>query len=168
MTSRIHRLTLEMLAWEAGNPHRTQHLLKVWSFARTIALEEGLDPDLTELIEAAALVHDIGIRPALEKHGSSAGPLQEKEGIEPARALLTKLGFAPEVSGRVARLVGVHHTLEPVLGIDHQILLEADFLVNLHEGGQSPEAIASVLEKVFKTTAGRRILCQMFELSGIS
>ena len=168
MTDKLHRLTLSMLAWEAGNPHRSQHLLKVWAFVRTLALEEGLDPELTALIEAAALVHDIGIRPALEKHGSSAGPLQEKEGIEPARALLLSLGFAPETAERVACLVGVHHTLEPVLGVDHQILLEADYLVNLHEGGQSPEAVASVLEKVFKTDTGRRLLCQMFELSGNS
>jgi hypothetical protein len=162
MTHKLHHLMLEMLAWEAGNPHRSQHLLKVWAFARAIAREEALEENLISRIEAAALVHDIGIRPALEKHGSSAGPLQEKEGIAPARALLTRLGFAPEEAERVAALVGCHHTTDPVIGIDHQILLEADFLVNLHEGQASEQAIASVRESVFKTASGIKLLDQMF------
>ena len=162
MTNKLHHLMLEMLAWETGEPHRSQHLLKVWAFAQAIAREEALEENLISRIEAAALVHDIGIRPALEKYGSSAGPLQEKEGIAPARALLTRLGFAPEEAERVAALVGCHHTTDPVIGIDHQILLEADFLVNLHEGQTSEQAIASVRDSVFKTASGIKLLDQMF------
>ena len=159
---------LEMLAWEAGNPHRSQHLLKVHAFARAIALEEGLAPELTGRIEAAALVHDIGIRPALEKYGSSAGPLQEAEGMEPARQLLTRMGFAPETVERIVFLVGHHHSYPAIDGIDFQILVEADFLVNLHEGSSSPEACRQSLETIFKTDAGSRLLCQMFGLFGNS
>ena len=166
--TQLDRLAMAMMDFDRGSAQRIQHFLKVHHFAALIAAGEAVDSSTRIVLEAAAYTHDIGIRPALEKHGSSAGPLQEKEGIEPARALLLSLGFAPETAERVACLVGVHHTVEPVLGVDHQILLEADYLVNLHEGGQSPEAVASVLEKVFKTDTGRRLLCQMFGLSGNS
>jgi HD superfamily phosphodiesterase len=38
------------------------HLLKVYGFAKTIGEREGLDADTQEILEIAALTHDIGIR----------------------------------------------------------------------------------------------------------
>jgi hypothetical protein len=42
---------------------------------------------------------------------------------------------------RVAFLVGHHHTFTGVDGIDWQILLEADYLVNASESGTAVECI---------------------------
>ncbi len=70
----------EMIAWEAGEPKRINHFLKVYGFAKAIASREQLSSATMNLVETAAILHDIGIRPALEKHGSSAGALQEEEG----------------------------------------------------------------------------------------
>ena len=61
-------------------PGRIQHFLKVHSFAKTIAVSEHLDEKTLFITEAAAIVHDIGIRLCLEKYGDGNGKLQEKEG----------------------------------------------------------------------------------------
>lgn len=65
-----------MTAFYRGDPARIQHFVKVHSFAAYIGRQEGLSDALQAVLEAAALVHDIGIRPAEEKYGSCAGPLQ--------------------------------------------------------------------------------------------
>jgi len=158
----LNRLYEEMVSYEAGCPKRIQHFVKVHSFARHIGLMEGLDEHMQLITEAAALVHDIGIKPALEKYGSDAGPLQEKEGIEPAREMLLKVGFAREDADRAAFLVGHHHTFSGIDGIDYQILVEADFLVNIFEGGTKKEAIEQVKENIFRTQTGTKLLCDLF------
>ena len=61
-----------------------------------------------------------------------------------------------------AYLVGKHHTVLGVDGIDWQILLEADFLVNADEGGASREAIEEMLQNVYKTGAGKKLLTSVY------
>ena len=160
----LEKLAEAMVEYERGCPRRIQHFIKVHGFARWIGEAEGLEPRLLLTLEAAALVHDIGIKPALEKYGSSAGPLQEKEGVGPARALLTAAGFDEALTARVCRLVSRHHTYEGVDGPDWQILLEADYLVNAFEGTQSREAILAARSRFFRTAAGKRMLTAMFDL----
>lgn len=154
----------EMIRYEAGVPGRIQHLLKVHAFSKLIGEEEGLDEETLATLEAASIVHDIGIKPALEKYGSSAGPYQEKEGAPVAHEMLTRLGYDEKRAERVAFLVGHHHTYTAIDGPDYQILVEADFLVNLYENGDSKEEALSVREKIFKTEAGKKILNNMFEI----
>ena len=67
MQDKLASLTREMIHYEAACPQRTQHFLKVWAFARSIAQSEAIDADLQILLEAAALTHDIGIAPSLKK-----------------------------------------------------------------------------------------------------
>lgn len=55
-------------------------------------------------------------------------------------------------------LVSHHHTYKNVDGLDYQILLEADFLVNAEESGYKYSAIASAKKYIFKTTTGIRLL----------
>ena len=160
----LNSLYREMINYEAGCPARAQHLVKVHSFARHIALMEGVDEHTRFVIEAAALVHDIGIKPALEKHGSSAGPLQEKEGAPIARNLLLRLGFDSADADRVAFLVGHHHTYDAIDGPDYQILVEADFLVNYYENSMDKEHIAESVARIFRTKTGTEMARMMFAL----
>lgn len=85
------------------------------------------------ILEAAAYVHDIGIKVAEEKYGRCTGKLQEQEGPAVAREMLEKLGFEEKVPERVCYLVGHHHTYTDMDEMDYQILVEADFLVNLYK-----------------------------------
>ena len=161
----MESLAREMTAYYAGDPRRIQHLIKVHSFARWIALEEGLDEPARFGLEAAALVHDIGIKAAEEKYGSCNGKLQEQEGPALAEVLLTRLGFARPDVQRVAYLVGRHHTYKDVDGMDCQILLEADLLVNIYEDALTPASVQAAVKNVFRTSTGLWICKTMFGLS---
>ena len=166
MEQKISRLMAAMMEYEAGCPARAQHLLKVYGFARHIAVLEGMAEETRQTLEAAALVHDIGIKPSLEKYGSSAGEYQEKEGPEAARPMLEKLGFPQEMRERVCWLVGHHHTYHDIDGADYQILVEADFLVNLYEGNAGEREIRAAREKIFRTGAGTKMLDNLFLNAG--
>lgn len=52
--------------------------MKVHGFAALIGREEGLSPEEQFLLEAAAYVHDIGIRPAEEKYGACGGSFRSR------------------------------------------------------------------------------------------
>ncbi len=161
---KLQQLYIEMAAYYQGQPKRIQHYVKVESFARWIGEQEGLSQEELELLLAAALVHDIGIRPAEEKFGRSDGKLQEQEGPHESEKLLKRLGFPEEVVERICYLVGHHHTYTDIQGMDYQILVEADFLVNFFENGQSRESIAACVQKIFRTDAGKELARRMYQL----
>lgn len=158
----LQGLMLKMIEFDVGDAERIQHFVKVASFARTIGRGEGVDDVTLLTLEAAAIVHDIGIHPSEEKYGDSSGKHQEELGPEPARKMLAEVGFDPACCERVAYLVGHHHTYKNIDGIDYQALVEADFLVNLFEEGASAKAVRTVGEKVFRTATGKHLLATMF------
>ncbi|MDR2387690.1 MAG: HD domain-containing protein [Deltaproteobacteria bacterium] len=161
--SKQAELILAMTEHERQVPGRVGHFLKVHGHAKAIGEAEGLSEKALLTLELAALVHDIGIKPSLEKYGNSGGKNQEREGGPLARALLEKLGFSEEIVSRVVFLVEHHHSYEGVDGPDYQILLEADFLVNMLEEGMSQSAIRSAYGQVFKTKTGKKF-CQLMYL----
>ncbi|MDD2579387.1 MAG: HD domain-containing protein [Clostridia bacterium] len=163
--SDITRVAQAMIHHEEDQRDRIAHFLKVTAYARLIALRETDDPALQELIELAALTHDIGIRPSLEKYNSAAGPWQEKEGPPLAQAMLSELGLPQDRISRICWLIGHHHTLNPIDGLDHQILIEADFLVNSDEGGLPLSAITSFRDAYFRTATGISLLNHLFKLN---
>lgn len=160
----ISSLILKMTEFFADDPKRIQHFIKVHSFARVIGRAEGLDIKTMYCLDVAAVVHDIGIKPAEEKYGKGhcGGKLQEDLGPAPAREMLAELDFDEDIIDRVCFLIAHHHTYEGVEGLDWQILLEADFLVNAFEDSLSKESIAKFRDKVFKTKTGIKLLNDMF------
>ena len=58
-------------------------------------------------------------------------------------------------------LIAHHHTYTNMDGLDYQILVEADFLVNLYEMGNTPTE--HLRETIFRTAAGRRPLDTMYQ-----
>lgn len=164
---RLHVLKGKMIKYYEGDPLRSHHFLKVHSFAKWIGEEEGLDAQTQELLEAAAFVHDIGIKIAEEKYGSDAGPLQEKEGPAAAEAILKECGYSGAFVERICYLVGHHHTYTNMDGKDYQILVEADFLVNLYEGGESRAAIENAYHNIFRTEAGKLMCREVYKLEEV-
>ena len=79
-----------MISLFAGDPRRIQHFTKVHSYAALIGKMEQLPETEQGILELAALVHDIGIKPGEEKFGRSDGKIQEQEGPAVARELLDK------------------------------------------------------------------------------
>lgn len=155
-------LFLRMIAYFSGDPKRIQHFMKVHSFAKLIGTKEGMDETSLFILEAAAYTHDIGIRPAEEKYGRCDGSLQEQEGPIVAQKLLSDLGVENYMVDRICYLIGHHHTYTNVEGLDYQILIEADFLVNLYEDEEDSRTIRKVYDRIFKTKTGKEIFRQMF------
>ncbi len=155
-----------MLEYFSGDPRRCQHLIKVASLAREIALLENLDAQTVELVEAAGLIHDCGIKIGEAKYGAGkcTGKIQEQEGPAVAQKILAELGYDAAVVERICYLVGHHHTYNNIDGRDYQILVEADFLVNFYEDGLSKNAIAHTVEKIFRTDSGKLLAQAMFGL----
>ncbi len=158
----INKLHLAMIDLYSGDPKRIQHFCKVHSYAKLIAEAEKVDGKTLFIIETAALTHDIGIHICEEKYGNCGGKLQEKEGPAVAKNLLEKLGFDDKVSERVQFLIAHHHTYDNIDKIDWQILVEADFLVNMYEDGISKSAVQNAYNKIFKTAGGKKICKNMF------
>lgn len=164
----LHTLMLKIIEFDAGDPRRIQHFIKVASLARIIGEGEKLDSKTLFTLVAAAIVHDIGIHPAEQKHdGRCDGKLQEQEGPAPARKMLESLDFASDIVDRVAYLVGHHHTYSNIEGADYQILVEADFLVNLFEDDESERTVRTVRKKIFRTDTGTLLLDRMFGLENV-
>ncbi len=155
-------LIMAMCRYEAGCPERVQHFLKVYAFCQVIGRQEGIPAPVQQILETAAIVHDIGIRPSLKKYGSSAGAYQQIEGPAEAKKMLEELHYPAQMIERVSYLVGHHHTYQDIRGLDYQILVEADFLVNMFEEHMDAEQIRGVREKIFRTRTGKDLLDQMF------
>ena len=160
----INKLHLVMIQLYRGDAKRIQHFCKVHSYAKLIAETEQVDEKCLFMLEAAALTHDIGIHLCEEKYGNCNGKLQEKEGPALAAKLLKELGFDGEVSERVQYLIAHHHTYDNIDGIDYQILVEADFIVNIMEDGLSKEAAMKAYHSIFKTECGKKICREMFDI----
>lgn len=158
----LNKLHYEMIKLYNGDAKRIQHFCKVHSYAKLIAEMENVDEHTLFIIEVAALTHDIGIHLCEEKYGNCNGKLQEKEGPALAEKLLAKLGFMKDVAERVMYLIAHHHTYDDINGIDYQILVEADFLVNMYEDGLSKDVVEHAYNKIFKTDSGMKICAEMF------
>lgn len=158
----LNKLHIAMIELYSGDAKRIQHFCKVHSYARLIAKMEHVDNKTLFVIETAALTHDIGIHICEEKYGECSGKLQEKEGPSLAGELLHKLGFEPEISERVQYLIAHHHTYNNIDGIDYQILIEADFLVNMYEDNVSKEAVLKYYDNIFRTEYGKQLCRDMY------
>ncbi len=161
--NKIQELALAMIGYDNGDPKRIQHSTKVHAYASLIGIGEGLDDETQFILESAALVHDIGIRASEKKYGHQNGKLQEMEGPAVARSLLSRLGgYSDGQMDRICWLIAHHHTYHASEDIDYQILIEADFLVNLYEDNEPADAILKIRKDIFRTKSGLKILDDMF------
>ncbi|MDY0235450.1 MAG: HD domain-containing protein [Gudongella sp.] len=159
---KMGQIIQEMIHYESGVPNRINHFLKVYGFAKAIAEQEGVDSKTQHILEVTAVMHDIGIRISIEKYNSSLGHYQEIEGPPKAREILESYGFDNRFIDRVCFLIAHHHSYDNIEGIDYQILVEVDFLVNIYENKMEKDQINAIKSKIFKTKTGQDYLERMF------
>lgn len=111
---------------------RITHALEVLKQAERIA-DDVPDCD-REIVIAAALLHDVGIKPSEALLGYNNGKTQEQYGPPVAADLLAAIGFPPEKTARVCEIVGNHHSRSRYDYVELKILKEADRIVNKQEG----------------------------------
>lgn len=159
------KLIAAMTEYDKGDAMRIQHFMKVHDYAVTIATLEGVGENLMSILESAAILHDIGIHISEEKYGSSNGKYQEKEGPAEASKLLSSLGgYSDEQIERICYLIAHHHTYNDIDGLDYQILVESDFLVNIYEDNLSHKAILAIRNNIFRTKSGLYLLDNMYNI----
>jgi hypothetical protein len=152
----------QMIRYFGNDIRRINHALKVYGFASAVCRSEMQSPETVSVIEMAALLHDIGIPVSEKKYNSCAGKYQELEGPPIAFEILTSLNIPPELVDRICFLIGHHHTYSKIDGPDFQILVEADFLVNIHEDNMNGKMIESIRTKYFRTRTGIDILDTLY------
>ena len=145
-----------------GNQYDICHFMKVWAYAKTIGELEHLDAATQKTLEYAAIVHDIACQDLRKQYGNAPHPLQEKFGTGLAEEFYKDSGMDENMLARICWLVGHHHTFHDVDGLDHRILLEADFLVNAGEQEKYRKVTDEFRQNVFRTETGIRLLNEMY------
>lgn len=158
ISSETYRIFERILNDPEQTEHDQKHLSRVYTLARSIGFCEELPAGLQQQLEIAAILHDIACPRLRLQYGTAPGKKQEELGAAMVRDYLEPEDLPQEMKERIAFLVGHHHTWTDVEGIDWQILLEADYIVNAIESGWSPEQNQRVLDTLFVTRAGKHLL----------
>lgn len=152
-----HLLLNNVLLFEEGHLRRTRHILTVYALCQYIAGMEALPQEAQQIVRAAAILHDIAIKPCKEKYGTATQLQQQREAPALVHRFLKECGYLPSYQDRIEILVLTHHDYSPDLGEDHQILIEADLIAGCYEA-ESPQSQFSAVLPYFQTAAGLSLL----------
>jgi len=108
------------------------HALEVLRYAEGI-MENG-EPCDHEILVAASLLHDVGIKRSEELLGYNNGKTQEEYGPPVAEELLKGIDFPAEKTAKVCEIIGNHHSPSRYDYAELRVLKEADRIVNKLEG----------------------------------
>lgn len=158
----VAEVVVAMMEKNCGDQKRIEHTMKVFSYAQALGRIEGIDAEKQHVLELTALLHDIGIHVAEKKYQSSASHYQELEGPSVAKEILQKIQIPEHIIDRVAFIIGHHHTFTAIDGIDFQLLVESDFLVNAVEDKMTESQIVSFAQNIFKSRCGKYFLKLLF------
>ena len=145
----VSEVIKKMVAYSEGNLHDINHFMKVYAYAKTIAEGENLNPELQKLVEVTAVVHDIACPLCRVKYGNTNGKHQEEESAALLEEFFKDSDLPKEFTDRVSYIVSHHHTIDGIDGIDYQIMIEADYLVNADESNFSGNNVRNMLEKSY-------------------
>ncbi len=138
--------------------------MKAYAYAKTIGECEQLNSKTQAVLEVAAIMHDIACPLCREKYGNTNGQYQEIEGVILAEEFLKDSCYFDEFIERVIFLVGHHHTFKDIEGIDYQILIEADYIINADESNYTKENIHNAMKRIFKTETGISLLKSIYKI----
>lgn len=162
MNTLSNKVLLKMINYFNGDVVRINHALKVLTFSKIIGEAEELEEKELLILELSAILHDIGIKVSEKKYNSSAGNYQEIEGPAVAKSLLEDFKLEPKTLDRILFLIGHHHSYSKIDALDFQILVEADFLVNIFEDSLTENSTMHIRTKYFKTKTGTNLLDSMY------
>ena len=104
----LAQLMRAMIKYDGGDAPRIQHFVKVHDFARMIAIAEGMNEEDLFVLEAAAILHDVGIHVSEARYGNCNGKHQEELGPNEARKVLSEVdGFTAKQIERICWLIAI-------------------------------------------------------------
>ena len=152
----------DVLLYENGHIRRTKHILMVHSLAKSIGSEEGLSLEQLQIVQSAAILHDIAIKKCKRKYNDASIEKQQLECIPVAKKFLKACNYVPSYTEKILNLIYHHHDYGACKGIEHQILIEADLIVNCLEHRNYREKAADVAVH-FHTKTGKELLHKLME-----
>lgn len=143
-----------MKKYFGADAKRIRHAQNVLRYARELLKKEKGDRDI---VIAAAILHDIGIKECERKYNSTSGQLQEKEGPAIARKILEDLKVGQDATTEICRIIASHHSPGEIDTMNFKILWDSDWLVNLKDEYdiKDRKKLEGIIEKVFLTQTGR-------------
>ena len=150
------KLIKELEEYFGDDKKRINHARKVLHFAEVLLEEEKGE---RHIIIPASILHDIGIKEAEKKYGSSAGHYQEKEGPAVAKDILLKHGFKNKDIEEICEIIAHHHSPGKVNTQNFKVLYDADWLVNLKDEVNTKDKgkLERIINKVFLTDTAREL-----------
>ena len=142
MNTRLAKLLKLKIEYTRGDNCRIHHMLKVHDLAVLIGSLEDLDTEAMTILSSASII---------QEEASEGRMLMKRTG-----------GFSEHEITQAAYLVEHFHDNKSIKNIAHQILIEAELLVNIFEYKLSQDAITKIREDIFKTMTGRRLLDAMY------
>ena len=140
---------------------RINHVKKVLKYSKQFLAKENGD---WHIVIPAAILHDIGVKMAEEKYGSSAGEYQEKEGPPIAKKILLKLGLRLEHIDEICEIIAHHHSPGIVNTNNFKILYDANLLSNFKDKTKKEDKseLKKKINKIFLTGIGRQTAEKMY------
>jgi len=156
MEAELDRGTLlrAMEEYFGDDTSRIEHARKVLEYAEDILEAQGHGCE-RDVVIAAAVMHDIGIKGAERMHGSSAAKYQEQEGPRVARNILNRLGCTQRIVVEVCDIIAHHHHPRPIESANFRVLWDADLLANTEPARMGSGAIPD--DKSFYTARAREL-----------
>lgn len=151
------RVAIEMKRYFKTDFKRIGHATRVARYAEQIGKNEKGN---LAVILVAAYLHDIGIREAEKKYGSTAAEYQEQEGPGIARSILIRLGAKEALIDEVCDIIGHHHHPRPEETVNFKVLYDADRIANLeekHKDNPIPvDRLNHIVDTKFLTESGQQ------------
>ncbi len=152
------RLLRSALRYEEGHARRTQHILKVYALAKLFGEEEKLSDEDRQILQAAAILHDIAIKYCKEHGSGDAGQERQREAAPRLVAqFLSEANYLPAYAPKILDLVLRHHDYDHDRSRLLQLLMEADLIVNCFENPPD-EKQAERIRGLFQTGGGIELL----------
>lgn len=154
-------LLKELEAHFGNDSKRINHAKRVMHYANELLQKE---PGDWHIVIPASILHDVGIKAAEEKYGSSAGRYQEIEGPAIARNILLKAGFKKADIDQICEIIGHHHSPGKINSQNFKVLYDADMLVNLKEevGLQDKLKLKEIIKRAFLTEAAKKLAAGIY------
>lgn len=153
------KLLYHALCYEEGHARRTQHILKVYALAKLLGESEQLSGEDRQILQAAAILHDIAIKYCkIHYNGDACQQNQQKEAPQLIRSFLQDADYLPSCVPQIVELVLHHHDYARPKDRLLQLLIEADLIINCYENSPPSEKTADDIRKLFRTDTGKKLL----------
>lgn len=148
MTQNVNLVAKAMKEHYGANEQKIKHFVSVYTLSKTIGELEKLPQQTQEYLEIASLVCNI-----------------ESDNTPPhiaARQLLSSVDIDTNILQRVCYIVEHYSDFDHITGLDHQILLEANMIVDFKEQGTDTTEIIRCANTRFMTNYGKAFLKKAF------